>query len=101
MSAGVCQFHLAALSAGEAYEVDRSSGSIRLGRSAPPEFIGCSFDSNVGSPELLTLHFGHDGIASSEITFRASQKFLDFVNAESTVALWSRQWGEPDTAPED
>ena len=75
----VCDFHMSALSAGEAYDYDIEHRTLRVGGNASLELITWSVKQSVGTPDIVTLKLGHDGIVTQEVRLRVTPKFLELV----------------------
>jgi hypothetical protein len=74
----VCNFHDAALSAGEVFEV--SGKELLLGTDTIPGFMNMmSNEDGFGQP-VVTIVVGHDGVESARFTFH--------VNDEQLSHLW-------------
>jgi hypothetical protein len=86
-SATVCAFHAQALRAGEAF-TQMDDGKIRLGTQVPPRLLNYTLtESGLNLPEL-TLHLGHDGIVSNDVTIQISEELHEhlFMNDEAELA---------------
>lgn len=70
-----CAFHLAALNAGETYTWDFETNEIRLGADTPPEVLNVIVSDSVGSPSLVTIIVGTDGVETAQHVVRYTPRF--------------------------
>jgi len=66
----VCDFHDAAIAAGEPYSLSDDQQELLLGPDSPLEIVHYQVHQDAVSEPRITLVLGHDGIETERVTFQ-------------------------------